>query len=252
MITCACYGRGWACRIHRRPVCRSSVRPCRRWSTGLWLCPRGPVSICWHPSCAAAKVSTARSLPICKSAGFSGSRSTARCSNSTRSAASTKTSNTTFRSLSTASSCRPILATGLPIHSRPRSTWPTASPLPKTPIAAKRRFFRPNSPARFRVLRSPRSSRGCFLSTTRLAHARPATGSAPSSISIPLSSSMTKPAAWPRLRSARGRIPPRNITRRPWRASPSTSAKACTRRGVICRKRCGARSCTGRPASRSR
>ena len=63
-------------------------------------------------------------------------------------------------------------------RSRPRSASPTASRSPKTPIAARRRSSRPNSPARCRALRSPRSSRGCSRSTTRSAPARPATGSA--------------------------------------------------------------------------
>ena len=39
---------------------------------------------------------------------------------------STRTSNTILPSSSTASSCHPISATGLPIRSRPRSTSPTA------------------------------------------------------------------------------------------------------------------------------
>ena len=32
--TCACSGRGWACRIPRRRACRSRRRPCRKWWTG--------------------------------------------------------------------------------------------------------------------------------------------------------------------------------------------------------------------------
>ena len=147
---------------------------------------------------------------------------------------------------------RPISATGSPIRSKPHSTSPTASPSPRTPIRARRRSFRRNSPARSRALRSPRSSRGCSRSTIRSAPARPATGSAPSSISIPAWSSTTSAAASPRVRSARGRIPRRNTTRRPWRASPATSGRACTRRGANCRKRCGKRSCRARTASRSR
>ena len=35
------------------------------------------------------------------------------------------------------------------------------------------------------------------------------------------------------------------------KASPGISSRACTRRGAICRPRCGRRSCTARPASRS-
>ena len=71
------------------------------------------------------------------------------------------------------------------IRSRRRSSSPTASPSPRTPIRARRRSSRRNSPARSRASRSPRSSPGCSRSTTRSAPARPATGSAPSSISIP-------------------------------------------------------------------
>ena len=98
---------------------------------------------------------------------------------------STRTSSTTSRSSSTASSSTASSATASPIRSRPRSNWPTASRSPKTPIPASRRSSRRNSPARSRALRSPRSSRGCSRSTTRSAPARPATGSAPSSISTP-------------------------------------------------------------------
>src|SRR5579871_6817266 len=98
----------------------------------------------------------------------------------------------------------------------------------------------------------PRSSPGCFRSTTRLAPVPPVTGSAASSISTRCWSFMTKAAVSPKVRSAHGRIPPRPITHRPSKASPSTSARACTRRGGSCRKRCARRSFTGRAAKRSR
>ena len=44
-------------------VCRSKARPCRRWSTACWRCPRARASMCWRRSCAAARASTARSSP---------------------------------------------------------------------------------------------------------------------------------------------------------------------------------------------
>ena len=54
---------------------------------GAWRCRRAPGSICWPRSRAAARASTARNLPTFRGAGFSGSRSTARCTRSTRSRA---------------------------------------------------------------------------------------------------------------------------------------------------------------------
>ena len=38
--TCGCSGRASACPIRRRPACRSRARPCRRWSTACWRCPK--------------------------------------------------------------------------------------------------------------------------------------------------------------------------------------------------------------------
>ncbi len=138
----------------------------------------------------------------------------------------------------------------VPIRSRPHWGSPTVSRSPRTPIPAPRRSSRRALPARSRALRSPRSSRGSFRSTTRLAPVPPATGSAPSSISTPTSSSMTTAAAFMRAPSARGRTPPRPITRRPSTASPATSSRACTPRGATCRKRCAARSSMARAATR--
>ena len=98
----------------------------------------------------------------------------------------------------------------------------------------------------------PEIEPGCSRSTTRSALAPPATGSGPSSISTPISSCTTPGGASPRAPSALGRIQAHSITRRRWRALPATFAGACIRRGRTCRRRCGARSSTGRTVSRSR
>ena len=56
-------GRASASPIRRRPACRSKARPCRRWSTGCWRCPKARGSICWRRWCAAARANTARNSP---------------------------------------------------------------------------------------------------------------------------------------------------------------------------------------------
>ena len=53
--------------------------------SGAWRCRRARGSICWPRSRAAARASTARNCSTFRNAGFSGSRSTARCTRSTRS-----------------------------------------------------------------------------------------------------------------------------------------------------------------------
>src|ERR1700721_1738604 len=90
-----------------------------------------------------------------------------------------------------ASSPRPNSAIGSLTLLRRRSGSPTASPSPRTPTPARRRSFLRNSPARSPASPSPKSSRGLSRSTTRSAPVRPATGSAPSSISTPTSPSTT-------------------------------------------------------------
>ena len=47
--TCGCCGRASACPIRRPPACRSRARPCRRWSTACWRCPRARGSIVLAP-----------------------------------------------------------------------------------------------------------------------------------------------------------------------------------------------------------
>ncbi len=92
---------------------------------------------------------------------------------------------------------------------------------------------RRSSPARSRASPFPRSSRGFFPSTTRTARARPATGSAPSSSSIPSWSCRTSGSRSRRARSRRGPIRARNGTPRRSTASRGTSRSAPTRRGRI-------------------
>ena len=112
---------------------------------------------------------------------------------------------------------------------------------------------RKNSPARFPASPSPRSSRGCFRSTTRSAPARNAAGSASSSTSTPTWSFPTRSARCARARSRRGRSRARPITcRRCWRSASTTNSPS-TPNGRTCRRRRRRRSSTApaRPTSAS-
>ena len=163
---------------------------------GAWRCRRARGSICSRRSRAAARASTARSSPTCRSAGFSGSRSTARCTRSRRS----RPLNKNFKHDIEVVVDR--LVVGADLGNRLANSFETALGLAdgiaiteNADTRRARRSSRRNSPARCRALRSPRSSRGCSRSTTRSAPARPATGSAPSSISTPTWSCTTTAAA---------------------------------------------------------
>ena len=160
--------RASACPIRRRPACRSKARPCRRWSTACWRCRKARGSICWRRSCAAARANTARSWPICRSAAFSASRSTASCYEIDAAPALDKKLKHDIEVVVDRIVVRDGLGQPARRHcSRPRSSSPTASPSPRTPTAASAPSSRPSSPARSRASPSPRSSRACSPSTTR-------------------------------------------------------------------------------------
>ena len=166
---------------------------------------------------------------------------------------STRTSSTTSRSSSTASSSTAISATGWPnsfetaleladgIAITENADCGRANDLLGEIRLPGLRLYDPGDRAAAVLVQQP---------VRRLPGLRRARHQA---LFRPRPRSYTTPrAASPRVRSARGRIRARNITRRPWRASPGTSARACTRLGTTCRRRCGARSSTARTASRSR
>ena len=193
-------------------------------------------------SCAAARASTARNCRSCRSRASSGSRSTASSTRSTRRPRSTRSSSTTSRWWSTASSCGPTSATGLPIRSRRRSTWPTASPSPRTPTPASAR----SSPPRFAC---PVSGFTIEEIEPRLFSFNNPHGACPACDGLGVKMFFDPELVVPddRLSLARGRdravgrFVSASITCRRWRASPSTTRSRCRRRGRTCRRRCATR-----------
>ena len=113
----------------------------------------------------------------------------------------------------------------------PKDRRPTPAPTQSRTRRMSGCFSRRNSPARSRASPSPRSSRGCFRSTTPSAPARAATASASNRRSIPTSSCRNEALTLQRRRDrALGASRPRPITRRRSTRSAASTASSMTDR----------------------
>ena len=178
MTICACFGRGLVCPIRPRPACRLKRRPCPKWWTVCWPCPKAHGFCCWRPSRAARRANSARNWPNSNAAGLNASKSTARSIKLPRLRSSTRSSSTILKSWWTASWCVKASCSALRIPSKPRLGSPMALPMPKTPMVGNARYFPAALPARFPVSASRKLNRAFFPSIHRMAPAPPVMGSA--------------------------------------------------------------------------
>gem|GEM_PF-5645223 len=204
MTTCACCSPASASLAVPTMTSRWRCRPCRRWSTTCWHCPRTAGSWCCPRSSPTARESRPTCSKTCARKASYGCGWMARCTISTPCRGSTASASTASRWWSIGSRCVTRPDNASPNLSRPHCGCPMAAPWRSRWTPAASTCSARTSPARCAATHSPNSNRACSRSTTRSAPVRAATGSVSSPSSMPSGWWPSRNSRWPPGRSRAG------------------------------------------------